>query len=99
MKLSILLAALLIFPAAAASSTIHVPDDYATIQEAVDAAIDGDTIIVRPGTYFEIIDFLGKAVTVQSEFGPDVTIIDGNQSGSIVTFQSGEGSDSILYKK
>ena len=32
------------------SATIYVPADYAKIQEAIDAAVSGDTIIVRPGT-------------------------------------------------
>ncbi len=75
---------------------IFVPDDYTTIQAAINAARKGDTIIVRPGTYFENIDFSGKAVTVRSESGASVTIIDGSFTASVVTFQSGEGLDSVL---
>jgi len=78
------------------SSTIYVPDDFSTIQEAIDAASSGDTVIVRPGTYVENIDFAQKAITVKSELGPAGTIIDGNQVMAVVTFQSGEGSDSLL---
>ena len=58
------------------AATIYVPDDYPTIQGAINAAVDFDTIIVRPGTYVENIDFAGKAITVKSEDGPDVTVID-----------------------
>jgi len=39
--------------AEASSATIYVPDDYPTIQAAVNAASPGDTIIVRDGTYYE----------------------------------------------
>jgi len=78
------------------SATIYVPDDHATIQDAITAAVDGDTVVVRPGTYVENIDFLGKAITVQSEQGPDVTIIDGNSAGTVVTFESGEDHTSVL---
>ena len=35
---------------------IYVPADYRTIQEAVDAAISGDTVMVAPGTYEETIE-------------------------------------------
>ena len=51
-------------------ATIKVPDDYATIQQAIEAAADGDTILVGPDTYNEGIDFLGKKITVRSEAGP-----------------------------
>jgi len=78
------------------SSTIYVPDDHPTIQGAIDAAVNGDTVIVRPGTYVENIDFVGKAITVKSEKGASVTTIDGNSSDSVVTFQSGEPLDSVL---
>jgi hypothetical protein len=75
---------------------LYVPDDYLTIQGAIDASWDSAIIIVSPGTYVENIDFFGKAITVMSERGADSTIIDGNQSGSVVTFQNGEGPGSIL---
>ncbi|MBU0754204.1 MAG: right-handed parallel beta-helix repeat-containing protein, partial [Planctomycetes bacterium] len=78
------------------ASVIHVPADYTTIQEALNAAYDGDNILVEPGTYNECIDFLGKAVHLQSTAGPDDTILDGQEAGSVVSFQSGEGPDSIL---
>ena len=78
------------------TADIYVPDHHSTIQDASNAAVDGDTVIVRPGTYVENIDFIGKAITVTSEIGPDVTAIDGNRNGSVVTFRSGEGPDSVL---
>jgi hypothetical protein len=78
------------------SATIYVPDNYPTIQDAINASVNGDTIIVRPGTYVENIYFLGKAITVTSEKGSEVTIIDGNQAESVVNFFRGEGLDSVL---
>lgn len=79
-----------------AGSTILVPQDYSTIQAAIDAAVDGDSIVVAPGTYVENIDFLGKAISLKSEQGPNVTIIDGNQNDSVVAFASGEGPASVI---
>jgi hypothetical protein len=75
---------------------IRVPIDYPSIQEAIVAASDGDTILVAAGTYSENIDFLGKAIWVTSVDGPELTILNGNQSGSVVTFRSGEGLGSVL---
>jgi parallel beta-helix repeat protein len=81
--------------------SIFVPDDYLTIQDAIDASRPGDSVVIRPGTYIENIDFRGKAIVVRSENGPDATIIDGRNpanpdSGSAVYFTSGEDSSSIL---
>ena len=95
-RLTVPLIALVLSASPAFSATLYVPDNYPTIQTAIDAAGGGDTVIVRPGIYVENIDFKGKAITVESEQGPQGTIIDGNQSGSVVRFQSGEGLDSIL---
>ncbi len=53
---------------------IYVPDNYATIQEAVNAAGPGMTIMVRDGTYTENVD-VTKAVTIQSVNGANVTIV------------------------
>jgi len=82
-------------------ATWTVPDDHATIQAAIDAAAHGDEIVVRPGIYAENIDFAGKAVTLRSEHGPRVTVIDGGQPSdpdraSVVVFENGEGVDSIV---
>ncbi len=82
--------------ALAQTATIFVPEDCVSIQSAINRANNGDTIIVMPGTYVENIDFLGKAITVKSEKGADVTVIDGNQADSVVTLENGEGNDSIL---
>jgi parallel beta-helix repeat protein len=75
---------------------LYVPEDYPTIQDAINAAINGQTILVAPGTYIENINFLGKAITVKSTDGPGTTIIDGRYFMSVVTFNNSEASTSIL---
>ena len=54
--------------AKAALTTIYVPTDYLTIQGAINAALNGDTIFVYNGTYFENI-VVNKTVSLigQSE--------------------------------
>lgn len=92
----LILAALIIMPADVLAAVIFVPDDYQTIQEAIDAAADGDTITVRPGTYTETIDFKGKALHIMGKEGPARTVIDGNASGSVVNFINGETANAVL---
>ncbi|NQU06741.1 MAG: S8 family serine peptidase [Calditrichaeota bacterium] len=67
---------------------ISVPDDFETIQAAIDAAEDGDTVLVSPGTYVENINFEGKDITVGSLY---LTI--GLRSYADSTIISGEESD------
>jgi parallel beta-helix repeat protein len=74
----------------AEAQTIWVPDDQPTIQAAINASMDQDTIFVRPGVYSENIKFHGKSVSVVSEQGFAVTTIDGGQRDSVVTYSSGE---------
>jgi hypothetical protein len=81
---------------ASEAATIRVPADASTIQQGINAAANGDTVLVAPGTYYERINFFGKAITVTSELGPDVTVIDGGGSGTVVTFMSREGRDAVL---
>ena len=59
---------------------LHVPADYATIQEAVDAAPTGGTVVIADGTYTGTdnrdIVIQNKVITVRSENGPENCIID-----------------------
>lgn len=75
-----------------------VPTQYPTIQEAIELALDGDRVLVSPGVYPEVIDFLGKAIVVESVSGPDVTTINASSfvDVSVVSFVNGEGADSVL---
>jgi parallel beta-helix repeat protein len=75
-------------------------DPFRTIQEAINAAREGYTIIVNPGEYGKI-DFVGKPITVKSTDGSAVIEAPaGGRTGTIkqdaVTFHTGEGSDSVL---
>jgi hypothetical protein len=81
---------------AAKADVIRVPADHPTIQAAIQAAVNGDIVQVAPGTYIENISFLGKAIRVTSDQGPEVTVIDGNQLDSVVTFRSGEPAEAVL---
>jgi hypothetical protein len=78
------------------ASTINVPADQPTIQAAINVASNGDTVLVAPGTYTENINFLGKAITVESSKGAKVTTIDGGGISSVVTFSSNETLSSVL---
>lgn len=73
------------------------------IQFGINAAEDGDTVLVHPGTYFENINFNGKNILVGSMFimtGDtsfiSQTVIDGNQEGSVVVFETEETQEAFL---
>jgi hypothetical protein len=78
----------------------HVPSEYPTIQDAIDAANNYDVVLVADGTYVGTgnrdIDFKGKAITVRSENGPENCIIDCQRSGRGFYFHSGEDTASVL---
>jgi hypothetical protein len=76
---------------------------FAKIRRGIDCASDGDTILVEAGRYVERINFGGKGVLLASHFILDglestieSTIIDADGLGSVVTFYSGEDSNSVI---
>ena len=92
-----LIASTLLSAASVRADEIVVPDDYFNVIAAVEAAQDGDVVLVRPGTYFGSVNFAGKAITVRSTDGPEVTILDAvNYNNSVVLFSNGEGRDSVI---
>ena len=83
---------------ASIQGVIQVPSAVATIAQAITCAVDGDVIEVGPGFYSEAIDFQGKRITIEATHGPTATYLDGSglSGTSLVTFRSGESSESIL---
>ncbi len=88
------------FTSTANAVTVYVPDNFPTIQTALDSCANGDTVIVRDGTYTgdgnRDINFLGKAIVLMSENGPEVTIINCERAGRGFHFYSGEDSSSVV---
>ncbi len=72
--------------------------DFNSIQDAIDSdrVQDGCSVEVAPGTYYELINYHGKLINLRSEMGPEVTIIDGQSVGTVVTFESAEGASAVL---
>ena len=101
----ILFAALiaLVFSAPAFATILNVPDDHETIQGAINASEDGDTVLVQPGEYVENIDFNGHNIVVGSLFITtgdtafvERTIIDGNGENTVIQIASGEDARTML---
>jgi hypothetical protein len=80
---------------------MRIPLDVLTIQESISIAVEGDEIIVSPGTYVENLRFLGVNIVVRSS-DPDnrdtvaSTILDGMGSGPVVSFVGNEKTACLL---
>jgi len=87
---------------------INIPADFTTIQNGINSAVDGDTVLVAEGEYLENINFNGKNIVVGSEFILDGdlthignTIINGSQPSdpniaSCVSLINGENANAVL---
>jgi hypothetical protein len=99
----------ILLPIMALAGIVYVPGDQPIIQAGINAAVNGDTVLVADSAYYENINFLGKVITVASYFlvdsdsvHIDSTIINGSEpshpdSGSVVSFTSGEDTTSVIY--
>jgi hypothetical protein len=68
----------------------------ADLQEAIRKSADGDSILVKPGTYYGNYDFFGRNIVLKSIAGADSTILDGMGKNSVVVFLNGEDSTAVL---
>lgn len=73
-------------------AVINVPDDQPTIQLGIDAATDGDTVLVAPGSYTEALVISGKAIKLFSQFGPAFTAL----RGTSINVSGNSGSETVI---
>jgi hypothetical protein len=103
-----MMAMLLLASTSSNAAILRVPSQFPTIQAAINASQNGDTVLVSSGRYLENIRYRGKRITVASEFLTTgnrnfilSTIIDGSQpsvpdSASTVRIIDGEDSTTVL---
>ena len=93
--------ATLVLAGTSLAATITVPDDYASIQAAIDASSDGDVIHVRAGIYTDvhdgfIVNTKGKAITLLAIDGAGSAVIDGSGQWRGCSFTNGETNDTVI---
>lgn len=69
---------------------------FETIQGAIWGADDGDTVVVKPGTYTGTVDLVGKVITLCSEQGPAVTVLDAEGVGPVVRLRAWEPAETVV---
>lgn len=82
--LVIMYAGLVMITSLCQSAILHVPSEYPNIQDAVNHAVSGDVVEVADGVYTGAgntnVSTQGKAITIESENGPNLCVIDGQNS-------------------
>ena len=94
-----LIGASLLLAGTATADTLDVCQDgctYSSIQDAINAASDGDRIEIGPGTYFESLVIDGKAIELIGIAGRDATFVDGNDSYRPLLIQSGISGTTVI---
>jgi len=69
---------------------------YRSIQDAIDFSVDGDIIMVHPGTYDEPLDLKGKAVQIKAVPGEQAPVISANQQNSVITINQNESTQTVI---
>jgi hypothetical protein len=87
---------------------VRVPEDFKTIQAAIDSSRNRDTVLVAPGRYYENVRFNGRSIVLTSRFAlthdvADIarTLLDGSRprhadTATVVTIADGEDSTTVL---
>lgn len=95
-------AAFLLAPILAYPAILHVPAEHATIQEAVDAASDGDTVLIADGTYTGAgnrgihWDATTKHLVIKSENGRDFCVIDCQEGDRAFLLNQGQDRRDLI---
>ena len=94
---------IIFFLSTLSATIINIPDEFPTIQQGIDASANGDTVLVQPATYHEIITFNGHNITLGSLYiitGDtsyiSQTVIDGDFTGTVVTFSNQENLTTLF---
>ena len=75
-----------------------VPSQYSSIQSAINAAIDGDRVVLAPGTYNEQMTIDNKSITITSSGGPAVTKIDRVGNSGTIFYVPGDANKVVTFE-
>ena len=100
MRLLVVQLCMLIITATAGAAVINVPADYASIQTAIDAASNGDEILVAPGNYAGV-SFSDLSITIRATGAVAETIIEGGPGGwycSVISCYGNDHDDDVVIE-
>lgn len=82
---------------------VIIPEDYPTIQEGIDSCADGDTVLIKPGIYYENLFMMSANIILASFYLStgdttyiSTTIVDGTSSGSVVNVMTMDSTAAII---